>query len=317
VLKLTEETIHSTLVPVTLLPQAVFAAPCAFSDGQEDEVRRRILFPTDRDELVPFLLHGKKLFAFHDLRLRYNPLSQVIDQTRVETHRASEMWKDAEQKRRYVTLLNRGLYKYASRRGIRYDPEHYRFYFPVVEPGKERTVTYRPLNAKSSKKRVAWEPKRKKTGEGKGFWWHVAARLRFHQMGEAQWCLSIRPERHVTKDSVTPFPPKLIGRRVTSFKARMYNDLYLKEVVFWRDHLSNGRPRFITNFGNQIAMVDVQLTTFDVKWVGIPGDETPFKNQVYEEDLFTMTEVEDAVAGEKIDWGEVEYEAEEEAYDEY
>ncbi len=70
--------------------------------------------------------------------------------------------------------------------------EHRRFYFPVEEKRKERSVVYRPPNMARSERLVAWEPKRKSTGEGKGFWWHLAARLRFEQMSDDQWCLSIR-----------------------------------------------------------------------------------------------------------------------------
>ena len=36
------ETVHSSLLSVTHLPAVVFSAPCAFHEGQEDEVRQRI-----------------------------------------------------------------------------------------------------------------------------------------------------------------------------------------------------------------------------------------------------------------------------------
>lgn len=322
--ELIKERIQSTLLPVTHLPQAVFAAPCGFTQNEEDEVKKRILYPQRKSEnepfeLAPFILRDGKLFAFHDLRQRGNPFSAVIDNNKVEKQRATEMWGDAEDKRRYITLLNRSLYKYTARLGVRYDPEHRRFYFPVEEKGKERSVVYRPPNMARSERLVAWEPKRKSTGEGKGFWWHLAARLRFEQMSDDQWCLSIRPERRLTTDSETPMPSHRIGRRVTSFKAKMYNDLYFKEVVFWRDYLSQGQPRFVLSFGNQLAVIDVQMVAFDVEWVGIPGDESAFKNEVYDEDLFTLSERDEAIAGEQLDWDEAEEDAEliEEEFVEY
>ena len=318
--ELRRERIQSTLLPVTHLPEAVFAAPCAFLQSEESEVKQRIIYPkrvsdNDPHELAPFILRDGKLLAFHDLRQPKNPFSGVIDNNKVEKTRATEMWGDAEGKRRYVTLLNRSLYKYTARLGVRYDPEHRRFYFPVEEKGKERKVVYRSPNREHSERGVAWEPKRKSTGEGKGFWWHLAAGLHFHQVGDEQWCLSIRPERHLTTDSETSMPPHRIGRRVTSFKAKMYNDLYFKEVVFWRDYLSQGQPRFVLNFGSQSAVVDVQLVAFDVEWAGIPGDEKEFKNEVYEEDLFTLSDREEAIAGEQLDWSEAEADADEETHD--
>ena len=319
--QLKNERIQSTLLPITHLPQAVFAAPCAFLQNEESEVKKRIAYPQRKNEnapyeLCPFILRDGKLLAFHNLRQPGNPFSSVIDNNKVEVKRTMEMWQDAEGKRRCVTLLNRSLYKYTARLGVRYDPDHTRFYFPVEEKGKERSAWYRSPNRDRIERLVAWEPKKKSTGEGKGFWWHLAARLRFHQMSDDQWCLSIRPERHLTTDSETPMPPHRIGRRVTSFKAKMYNDLYFKEVVFWRDYLSQGQPRFVLNFGSQSAVVDVQMVALDIEWIGIPGDENEFKNEVYEEDLFTLSEREEAIAGEELDWNEAEEDANEETHDE-
>ena len=115
-----------------------------------------------------FLIRDKKLFSFHDLRKPDGPFSQVIDPGAVERFRSNKFWQDAEGHRRFVTLLNRALYKYTALLGVRYDPAHYRYYFPVTEPGKERVVMYRPLNKQSDERKVAWEPKRRSTGEGKG-----------------------------------------------------------------------------------------------------------------------------------------------------
>lgn len=310
------ETIHSTLLTVTHLPEAVFAAPCSYYGGQEREVKQHITYPNRREELVPFLLRDeKKLFAFHDLRNTNNPFATLTDFRNIEMLRATDLWQDAEGKRRYTALLNRSLYQYTARLGIRYDPTHYRFYFPVKEKGRERVIPYRSLNGRQSKRRVVWQPKRKSTGKGLNFWWHLAVGLRFHQVANLQWCLSLRPERHLTRDGESPLPPEQIGRRVTRLKARMYNDLYLAEIHFWRDYLSQGKPRFILNFGNQSAVVDTQLLTFEIEWPGIPGDDKAFKNQVYEEDLFAWADLTKAIGGEQIDWEEAEDEAEEEECD--
>jgi hypothetical protein len=149
---------------------------------------------------------------------------------------------------------------------------------------------------------VVWEPKRKTTGEGKGFWWHLGAGIRFHRVAEKQWCLSLRPERHLTSDGITPLAPKQIGRRVTSLKAKMYNDLYLSEINFWRDYLSGGTPRILLNFGQQSVVIGTQFLSFGVEWPGIPGDDKAFKNQAYADDLFTLGEFAQAVDGESFDW---------------
>ena len=303
VLKL--EVLHSTLLPVTHLPEVVFVAPTDYRDYEEKEVKRLISYPPNRHELVPFLLREGALFAFHDLRDPGNPFAGVTDHGAAEMLRATDLWQDPEGRRRFVTLLNRSLYKYTARLDIRYDPRHYRFFFPVRENGQELSGSYRSLTGRRSTRKVAWEPQRRSTGEGKGFWFHLASGLRFHQMGRAQWCLSIRPERHLTEDGETPLAPQQIGRRVTRLKARMYNDLYLGEVNFWREYLADGQPRIILNFGHQSAVIEAKLLEFDVRWPGIAGDERPFTNQVAEEDLFSLADWNEALGGERVDWDDL------------
>ncbi len=300
------ETIHSTLLPVTHLPAVVFAAPCEIPESRIDEVRDLIVYPPRREELVPFILREGKLFAFQDLRKEDGPFAEAVNPTGTEILRATDMWGAPENRRRYVTLLNRSLFKYAARFGVRYDPPHRRFYFPAEQGGTERTVRYKSLGGRKIKRRVAWRPKRKRTGEERDFWWHVAAGLKFHQFSDRQWCLSVRPERHLTQDGETPLPPIRIGRRVTRLKAKMYNDLYLNEVNFWREYLSGGLPRFYLDFGEQSAVIEAKLLTVDVRWPGIPGDDRPFENQLYEEDLFTLADLEEATSGGEIGWDALE-----------
>ncbi len=313
--RLVSEEIHSTILPVSDLPRVVFSAPCNFSDDEE-EVRKRTKYPKNRFELTPFIIRENRLFAFHALWEKDNPFVDVIDSADVEPIKANDLWLDPEGKRRYIALLNRALHKYTAPLGLRFDRDHKRYYFEPDEEGKEREVQYRSMNKNRESRMVVWQPKRKSTGEPKDFWWHLAARLTFHQFADQQWCLSIRPERRLTSDSINPLPPKQIGRKVTSLKARMYNDLYIAEVVFWRDYLSGGEPRFILNFGAQSAIIGVELVNVQVKWAGIPGDNKPFKNQAYAEDLFTLAALQQARAGEEIEWEEFEYEAEDDEAEE-
>ena len=88
---------------------------------------------------------------------------------------------------------------------------------------------------------MAWQPKRKAPGKGAttgGTW----RRAEVPPVPRAP----VVPERPpgAAPDLGRRDPPAAgrIGRRVTSKKARMWNDLYLSEVNFWRDFLSDGRP---------------------------------------------------------------------------
>jgi hypothetical protein len=93
-----------------------------------------------------------------------------------------------------------------------------------------------------------------------------------------------------------------IGRRVTRKKSRLRNYGYLGEVNFWRDFLSKGSPRIVLNFGDQSAAIGTTFLGFGVSWPGVPGDEEPFKNQTYADDLFTRSDFARAIDGARIDW---------------
>ena len=309
------ETIQSSILPVTHLPQAIYEAKCAFSPGQEEEVRARISAPQDHEVLLPYVLANGKLFCFQNLEATGNPFGKVIDAASAKPLSAPILWNDDDGRRLYVRLLNKSLYKYAGHRDVRYDTLHRRFCFMSRERGKPRSVRYKSLAGKNVQRKVVWQPIRKKTGEPSNVWWHVAAGLRFHQLAPRQWCLSIRPEWHLTKDGETPLEPKRIGRRVTSRKSRMYNYEYLREINFWRDFLADGKPRVVLNFDDQTAVIDGRILDFAVSWPGIPGDSVQFEADPAEEDLFTLAEFQTALEGEEIDW-EDEDELEEHAEDE-
>lgn len=298
------EILQNTILSVTHLPQVVFAAPCTFNETQKDKIKENIDYRDAGNALLPFVLHNNRLLSFFDLRQKENPFEAVLEgeSKDVELLNARDMWKTAEGLRLYQMLLNRSLHKLTARRGIRYDPLHRRYYFSC-NPGKEvRTVRYNSLGNRRTTRKVAWCPVKKSTGESRNFWWHWAAGLKFHLIGQDQWCMSIRPERHLTKDGEEPLPPDWVGRRVTSLKARMYNDAYLKEVHFWRDYLSDGTDRFTFDFGSQSAIVSTSLIPITVSWPGIPNDTLEVKSREPQEDLFSYGDLMAAMDGEQVDW---------------
>lgn len=307
-----DKNIHSTILPVTHLPELVYSAPCKFDEKEMERVKQAVNYPANYQTLCPFIIRENRLHCFYDLQEANNPFSDVIDtsQEKPTWKRAADMWKEAEGKRRFINLLNRSLYKYTSRIGIRYDPEHYRFYFPVDKFGQERTVRYRSMNKEHQERNVAWQPVTRSTGIAKDFWWHRAARLQFHQFDSFQWGMSIRPERHLTLDSEQPLPADEVGPKVTKLKSKMYNEGYLSEVVFWRDYLSQSQPRIILNFGSQTAVINVEMLKFNIEWPGIPGDFKAFKNETYRDDLFSFSEYTEALSGEEVAWDEFDEGAE-------
>jgi len=286
------ETVHSSLLPVSDLPRYVYSAECDYNERQKEEVKALILYEgIPRDEFLPFILREGRLFAFQDLTEFDNPFAKVANPIGALRIHTEDFCSEPEGRRRFVSLLNSAIAKHCGRRQVRLDKDHHRFYFVPTKKGVDRTEAYGTLTGRTDSRNVVWNPKRRSTGEGRPYWLHLGANLSFHQMAADQWFLGIRPERHVTKDGETPYNPKYVGRKVTSLKARMFNDAYLGEIQFWRDFLSSGKPRFILNFGRQSAIIKTELLALEVEWEGIPDDIKAFSNQVFEEDLFTLGEL--------------------------
>ena len=241
------ERLDGSLLPVTHLPAAVFSAPCG--DGDRDSIYDLLRFPHGGDQVVQFLIREGRIYTFTDLNDPAGPFRDAVRPGLAQKYRAEQMWDDADGFRRYVELLNRSVGRVMSVRGLRYDRDHRRHYFPPESDGGERTYSYQPLNQRRSTKKVAYRPVTKATGEGKRFWYHLAVGLRFERLGSDVWALSIRPERHVTLDGEVPLAPDKIGPKVTKLKAKMRNHQYLSEVQFWRDVLTDGAPRLNLDFG--------------------------------------------------------------------
>jgi len=96
----------------------------------------------------------------------------------------------------------------------------------------------------------------------------------------------------LTKDGIEPIESELVGRNVTRIKARMFNYDLLEEINFWRDYLSNGRPRIVLHFGpGQNLVLSSTMMSSPVEWPGIPEEYAKqFANVEYEEDLFSSAE---------------------------
>ena len=172
------------------------------------------------------------------------------------------------------------------------DREHRRFYFQPLAEGENREVRYRPLNQRTSSRKVVWRRESKRTGELSGYWYHRAVALKFLKAGAESWCLSMRPERRVTVDGFDAPPHERIGGQVTRQKAQRFNYDLLGELNFWRGFLSGGSPRIFMRFGaEQVVVISTQLMPAPVRWPGIPQKHAmPFRNVVYLDNLFSWAE---------------------------
>ena len=296
---LTTDTVFSTLLPVQHLPPYLYGTHCGLD---EPSIQKRLL-SLRSNEAAPFILRGQMLWAFQNLEENDNPFAPLVEAP-VERVRADSWWGDSDRERWYVDLLNRALNKITGRRGLNLDRLHRRYYFPTGEKILERSITYRPLNRAESTISVVWQPIRKKTGLPGRYWYHRAVQLRFLHVAAYSWCLSVRPAIHVTDDGRQAPRSDLIGRRVTRKLARLHNYEVLGEVNFWRDYLSDSRPRIILPFGSsgQYLQISTQLLAGEVTWPGIPTEfARAFQNVSYEDDLFSWADVNAVEAAESAE----------------
>lgn len=276
------DTVHSSILPVESMPMYIFGAPCTFSAPQIKALVRT----TSPDQMLPFVLHSDRLYAFQDLRANNSPFRAVTDGQAAERYLSREWWADPDLQRWYVYLLNRALNKLTGRRGLRLEEgSRRRYYFVAKAPFGELEIEYRPLNRRKSKRSVVWQPTVKATGAGRGFWYNRGISLGFHKVTAAQWVLTLHPELLITSDGMQLSEDAGRGAQVTRKKARMFNYDLLRELNFWRDYLSDSKARIVFPFGTQSLVINTTMMQADIEWPGIPQEHAkPFKNIEYADD---------------------------------
>ena len=289
--ELITENVLSTLLGVVEIPTYVYAAPF---DGNEIEIREILVQAPETRTASVYIVRDRTLYSFNNLTNDNSPYRNVIDPYTAERLPALDWWDTPDLSRWYIELLNRALNKITGRRGLHLDKEHHRYYFPPAEGGKAHEISYKSIGGKRATRKVAWSPKFKHSGEHKSFWEHLAVSLKFYRVSHQQWCLAIRPERRFTSDGFEPLPPRRTGQKSTSRKARMRNLDVLKEVHFWRDYLSDGRPRIICDFAQQAVVITNELLSVDARWPKILDAQTGFMQAEYEDDLFSWVDFLDA-----------------------
>lgn len=306
------EVVHSTLLPVLHMPRYIYAAPCRFGQNQIGAAKAQVVHHS-RD-IAPFIIKEGRLICFNDLHAPDNPFVKLISYpSQVKRYETQDWWDDPDYERWFVELLNLSLNKLTGRKGLNWDRRHRRYFFQPEAAGHPLEVTYQPLNQAKATKSVVWEPKSRKTGEGRGYWLHLAVGLKFHQVSPVQWCLSIRPEMHVSKDGITPYPSEKIGSRITRSLSRRFNYDLLGNIQFWRAFLSNGSPRILLRYGYRPQYIEISTTLMEteVLWPGMPEEHSKsFKNVELPETLFSWAEM----SG--LDEDEWEYDDDEDEFEE-
>ena len=259
-----EEPVDLSLLPVSALPSEVWTATSRFRTTEE--VREHLPRPR-RDQVLPFVLIGGKVWTFYDLADRKGPFRDTVDLATAERRLATDVL--VADRNIYVWLLNAALRHALLRRGVRHDRDHDRYYFLADHETITRRVEAKTKTGRkqSAKKVVRQEGER--SGNTRDVWWHLAAQLRFEEFSPGAWGLTIRPEFHLTKDGREPLDPRRVGRKVTRRKSRMYNEAYFDAVHFFRHFLLDGHARLTLEVGGEQIAIEGEFPNIDATWVHI------------------------------------------------
>ena len=295
------EEVDLSLLPVSELPGTVWKATSLFRTTVE--VAEHLPAPR-RNQVLPFVLLGGAVWAFHDLADPKGPFKQAVDPSSAEPIDAGQLLK-SDDRNIYIWLLNSALRLALRRRGVRHDRDHDRYYFLPDHETITRRVEAKTKTGRnqSAKKVVRQEGER--SGNPREVWWHLAARLRFEEFAPGAWGLTIRPEFHLTKDGTVPLDPRRVGRKVTRRKSRMYNEGYFDAVHFFRYFLLDGRTKAAFQVGRQAITIAGDFPGVSARWPHIGDkrfDPVPMPDSGDEDDVL------DAVAGSwdidgDWDWG--------------
>ncbi len=259
------EAVDLSLLPVLALPVTVWKAKSMFRTTEEVAAH----LPRPRGtQVLPFVLLGGRVWAFHDLAEKKGPFKQTVDPRTAEQLDARQMLR-SDDRNIFVWLLNAALRQALLRRGVRHDRERDRYYFLADHETVTRRVEARTKTGRnqSAKKVVRQEGER--AGNLRDVWWHLAAQLRFEEFMPGAWGLTIRPEFHLTKDGREPLDPRRIGRKVTRRKSRMYNEGYFDAVHFFRYYLLDGNARLTLHIGRQTITIEGDFPAVDASWAEI------------------------------------------------
>jgi hypothetical protein len=291
--KTTSESLYASFLPVLHLPEFVFSAETPYRRDNIQDLFEYLKANESRDILYAFELREKKIFTFFDLRESTNPFWGAYNGSTITVAKATDLWAELDAHRLYVALLNRALNSFLRTKWVIYDPNHHRYFFKADKEKIERKFSYKALSGKKTTKAVVHQPTTRATGLPKSYWIHLAANLSFQQIAPQQWVLTIRPERHITKDGYEPYLHTSIGSKVTRIKSRMYNWEYLQEIQLWREFITEARPRLVLRFGKQEQAIIIENTLPEgtIEWVGAPDDRKDFVAQKHPEDLFSFAEI--------------------------
>lgn len=246
-IKREQELFVTNLLPVKTLPKRAWQGTTSYQ--LDSEIREQI-----SDSCPPFCISEGRLYTLEDLNSPNSVLRSYCDSSDVKEFSLLPGWLDNQKLRGlYIFLLNQLIELHSNSRGLRYQKEHKRYYFPRENENDlyfKKEWSNSLTGIKVSGRIVA-----KYYQYGKdSFWRHLAANLTFKQFGK-KWYLQILPKYFFTSDGKTPWEREKVGPYTTKIKSMERNHHVLNHVLFWADYLGTGSQSIEIVLDNRILLV--------------------------------------------------------------
>jgi hypothetical protein len=287
-----EEEVRLAALAVVGVPAAVYTASALKEDFPS--TCRAILhrgYRPGRDDLTPFLHLKQRIWAFHDLSRPDGPFAKVVQRNTTIKQDAREMWSSVGGQRQYRRLLDKVLNLHLIGRGLEWDKERDRYWFPP-EDGGQRVAEVQTRSGDRQRRFVAYEQKHP-TGALRGLWRHWALECRFAPVGDG-WALTTRPTYQWTWDGSTPLDVGLMSRSTERKLGGVYHAQYLDQVAFWQSWLTRGRAELVSPVAHAALVVSAEAPATTIVWPAI-GDRMFTPLGPSESNLQTLLEYQQAL----------------------
>lgn len=264
-----KEELYSNLFPVRRAP-ALFHASTTYTNVAD--IRNAAA-----GHLPPIAVIDGRLFSFCDLRSTLGDVRRFCDSD-VESIAASEwLESDPERQRDYVFLLNQLLGHLRYKRGLRYNRDFQRTYFPR---GNDTDLEFSEswFNVRTNRKvdpRIV--VKYYEYGKDR-FWRHLACHLSFLRLG-SNWFLRIIPKYFFTSDGRDACNPELVGPYTTRLKAMEHNMQVLNHVLFWGDYLADSDDYIACRIDGKMVLNIDRMPLSGIAGFAIPDDPAAFEEK--------------------------------------
>lgn len=301
------ERLYCNLLPVETLPKYIYSAPIAEEmRGKRKDGRETLPSKNELKEVVraaqldagierpftpAFRTVDDNIITFHDLESPDGPLAPIIDDERVDQIPVREFFREEDDRKLLVSLLNMSVSRHANRVGLVADDTKLgRFFFPPKDGGP-RVISWVPRKKRAT--RTVAKPCLK---DGQvAFWRHLGAYLRVVFLAN-KFFLHITPTWVITDNGSRVTGGPKVGQLIIKWTGPERNLQVLFHIRFWTSVLRRSSGPIAIRAGDQHIEVST-VPAFVQQAYGIAQDQRDLM-RLLDQEAPLIAELEDERADE-------------------